>query len=103
MWVLLHPCLRDLGYGQDDVRLLLRCSFQRRILWQPEVTRASRHNGEHWSGKGTILVSKVAGVCLERSTGMTSSVGSATESVETTSRSAAEMSPSISLALTEAS
>ena len=42
-----------------------------------------------------------AGGCLERSTAMTSSVGSATESVEATSWSAAEMSPSISLALTE--
>ena len=60
------------------------------------------HNREHWSGKGTILVSTGAGVCLERSTAMTSSVASATESVQTTSQSAAEMSPSISLVLTEA-
>ena len=60
------------------------------------------HIGEHWSGKGTILVSTGAEVCLERSTAMIFSVGSATESVVATSRSAAEMSPSISLALAEA-
>ena len=60
------------------------------------------HNGEHWSGKGTILVSTGAGGSLDHSTAMFSSVGSATESVEVTSRSVAEMSPSISFALTEA-
>ena len=30
------------------------------------------HNGEHWSGMGTILVSTGAGGCFERSTAMTS-------------------------------
>ena len=60
------------------------------------------HSGEHWSGNGTILVSTGVEGCLERSTATTSSVGSATESVEATSWSAVEMSPSISLALTEA-
>ena len=43
------------------------------------------HNGEHWSGKGTILVSTDAGGCLNRITTMTSTVGSATESVEASS------------------
>ena len=61
------------------------------------------HNGDQWSGKRTILVSTGAGWCLRGcSTTMTSLVGSATESVDTTICSAAEMSPSISLALTEA-
>ena len=60
------------------------------------------YDGEHCSGNETILVSTVDGGCLERSTAMTSSVGSATETVEATSRSAAEMSPSISCALTDA-
>ena len=48
-----------------------------------------------------ILVSTGAGGCFERCTAMTS-VGSATESEEATSPSAAEMSPPISFALTEA-
>ena len=54
------------------------------------------------SGKGTILVSMGAGGCLKRCKAMTSSVGSAIESVEASSLSAVEMSPSISLTLTEA-
>ena len=60
------------------------------------------HNREHSSGNGAILVSTGTGGCLERSTAMTSSVRSATELIEATSRSVAEMSPTISLALTEA-
>ena len=59
-------------------------------------------NTENKSIMGTIQVSMGAGGCLLRSTSITSSVGSATESVEAISRSAAEISPSISLALTEA-
>ena len=54
------------------------------------------HNGEHWSGKGAILVSTGAGGSLERSTSATSSVRSAAESEDATSRNVVEMSPAIS-------
>ena len=53
-------------------------------------------------GKGSDSGVHGCGGCLKRSTAMTSSVGSAKESAEVTSRSAADMSPSICLAPTEA-
>ena len=60
------------------------------------------HSGEHFSVKGTILVSTGEECYMEHSTAMTTSVRSATESAEATSRSVAAMLPLIWLALPEA-
>ena len=54
-----------------------RIQFTPPLLHPAENLMAARtdsgvaHNGEHWSGKGTILVFTGVGGCLERSTAMT--------------------------------